>query len=135
MEGICQVSFIKVKDGSNRVIFCTLNFGFIPKQFEKSINKLLTEIPPDADIMPIWDITEGKWKSFRISKMHYFITSDEFKDENKAGQSTDSNIGKTLKQRKDKEAKEFEKRIKDLKQKAQEAKENINGVNNNEKRS
>jgi len=131
MEGICQVSFIKVKDGSNRVIYCTLNYGFIPKQYENSINKILGETPPDVDILPIWDITEGKWKSFRISKMNFFVTSDELEKENKSGHSSKTNINKILKERKDKQNEEFLERVDKLKEKAQEAKENINNKNVN----
>ena len=132
VEGICQVSFIKVKDGSNRAIYCTLNSGFIPKQFENSITNLFKTQPNDPDIMPIWDVVEGKWKSFRISKMNFFLTSEEFLDENKQGHSVPSQIRSLLEKRKNLEIDKFTKRVQDLKEKAKEARKTINGELENE---
>lgn len=122
VEGICQVSFIKVKDGSNRAIYCTLNSGFIPKQFGTSINNLFKSQPNDPDIMPIWDVVEGKWKSFRISKMNFFLTAEEFLDENKPGHSVPSTLRDILEKRKQSELEKFEQRVQNLKEKAKEAK-------------
>lgn len=130
VKGICQVSFIKVKDGSNRAIYCTLDYGFIPKQFERSLEKVITQQPADPDIMPIWDVVEGKWKSFRISKMNFFITSDELEDENKVGHSSKSQLADLLKKRREVAIAKFEETVQDLKEKAKEAKNNINGVKN-----
>lgn len=133
VKGICQVSFIKVKDGSNRAIYCTLDYGFIPKQFEQSLEKLIKQQPADPDIMPIWDVVEGKWKSFRISKMNFFITSDELQDENKVGHSSKSQLADLLKKRREVAIAKFEETVQDLKEKAKEAKNIINGVNNENK--
>lgn len=130
VKGICQVSFIKVKDGSNRAIYCTLDYGFIPKQFEQSLEKVITQQPADPDIMPIWDVVEGKWKSFRISKMNFFITSDELQDENKVGHSSKSQLADLLKKRREVAIAKFEETVQDLKEKAKEAKNIINGVKN-----
>lgn len=130
-EGICQISFTKVKDGTNRVIYCTLNSGFIPTKFEKAINKLMSaNSVDDPDILPIWDVTEGKWKSFRITKLVYFLTHDELFDENKEGHNTSSNIVDRITENKQKLYEEFRKRVAELKEKALAAKNNINGVNN-----
>lgn len=132
LKGICQVSFIKVKDASNRVIYCTLNAGFIPTQFEKSIEKIFSQQPADPDIIPIWDVTEGKWKSFRLSKMNFFLTSDELQSENKIGHATKTQLADTLKQRKQEAQERFQQRVQDLKNKAKQASQNINGELQNE---
>lgn len=80
--------------------------------------------------MPIWDVVEGKWKSFKISKSIYFITSDELIKENKNSHETVSDIAEETKERKKQIIEEFRKRVQELKQKARQAKININGVNN-----
>jgi hypothetical protein len=132
MKGICQVSFVKVKDGSNRVIYCTLNGFYIPDQFSKSIEKIFSEQPSDPDIIPVWDIAEGKWKSFRLSKMNFFLTSDELESENKIGHSTRSELADLLKKRKQEAQEKFQQRVQDLKNKAKQASQNINGELQNE---
>ena len=129
-QGICQISFTKVKDNTVRRIYCTLNKSFIPTKFAPSVDKIFTEKSPDLDLMPIWDVTEGKWKSFKISKSIYFITSDELVKENKNSHSTVSKIAEETDAKKKQILEDFRKQVADLKRKAQEAKNNINGVNN-----
>lgn len=129
-EGICQISFTKVKDNSNRVIYCTLHKSFIPTKFAPAIDKIFTEKNPDLDIMPIWDIAEGKWKSFRISNSVYFITSDEIMKEPRTAHNTVSKLAEETESKKKEIMDEFRKRVEELKRKAQEARNNINGVNN-----
>lgn len=133
VKGICQVSFIKVKDGTNRAIYCTLNYSFIPKQFEQSLEKVIKDQPADPDIMPIWDVVDGKWKSFRISKLNFFINSDELESENKSGHAVNSNFSELLKKRREDAIAKFENTVEDLKEKAKEAKKNINGKNTKER--
>ena len=128
-EGICQISFTKVKDNSNRVIYCTLHKSFIPTKFAPAVDKIFTEKNLDLDIMPIWDIAEGKWKSFRISNSVYFITSDEIMKENKIAQNTASKLAEQTETKKNEIIEEFRKRVEELKRQAQEARNNINGVN------
>lgn len=78
-EGICKVTFVKV-DGSVRNAYCTLHENLIPIQFNKSIEKIFL---PDArqEILPYWDVVQGKWKSFYIQKLELFITADELKND------------------------------------------------------
>lgn len=79
IEGICKVTFVKV-DGSVRNAYCTLHENLIPIQFNKSIEKIFL---PDArqEILPYWDVVQGKWKSFYIEKLELFITADELKND------------------------------------------------------
>lgn len=127
-EGICEVSFIKVKDGTNRDLLCTLHSGLIPTQFEKSLHKIFQGSSPDPDIVPIWAVAEGEWRSFRISKLNLFLTSDELTKENEEGQSTESKLGNELIQQRDRIVKEFKQRVANLKEKARREQQNINGV-------
>lgn len=130
LKGICQVSFTKVKDGSNRVIYCTLNLLHIPAKYEKSVEKIISQQPVDDDILPIWDITEGKWKSFRISKMSLFVTSDELEKENRTGHNVITKNSEILKERKEKAIQEFKQRIENLKKKAKEVTDRMKGLQN-----
>lgn len=132
VKGICQISFTKVKDNTTRIIYCTLNKSFIPTKFEQSVNKILTEKNPDIDLMPIWDAVEGKWKSFKISKSIYFITSDEIIKENKLAHNTSSKWAEQSAIQKNKIMEDFRNRVAELKRQAAEAKNNINGVNEDE---
>ena len=131
-EGICQVTFSKVKDNTTRTIYCTLVQGIIPSKYEKSVEKVFTESTSDTDIIPIWDVAEGKWKSFRLSKLSLFITADELTKENKKAYSGKSEIEDREENVKKQIIEDFNKRVEELKQKALEAKQNINGDNDNE---
>lgn len=103
--------------------------SFIPTKFASAIDKIFIEKNPDMDLMPIWDVAEGKWKSFRISKSVYFITSDELLKENKVAQNTASKLAEETETQKKEIIEEFRKRVQELKKQALEAKNNINGVN------
>jgi hypothetical protein len=117
VEGICQTSFVKVKDGSTRVLYCTLHFSMIPTKFSKSLEKILNQNPPDPDILPVWDVAEGKWKSFRISKMVLMLTSDELKKENIKGFSVLSSSVERIKEAQKKSIERFEIKKEELKNK------------------
>jgi len=83
VEGTCQVSFTKVKDNSNRILLCTLNPNTIPTKYSESIGKVL-EPTLDEDLLPVWEVSEGKWKSFRISKVNMFRTEEVQKQKEQA---------------------------------------------------
>jgi hypothetical protein len=77
IKGICKIVFIK-KDGSTRVAFCTLNSILIPSSFEDSITKIFLQ-DANPEIIPFWDVAQGKWKSFYVDKVELFITAEELK--------------------------------------------------------
>ena len=125
------MTFNKVKDNTSRTIYCTLVQGFLPAKYEQSIQKIYTE-PSSDDIIPIWDMAEGKWKSFKLSRLTLFVTADELVKENKKAFS-----GKSITQDQKEETQktiqeEFKARVQELKEKAEQAKRNINGVNQDE---
>jgi hypothetical protein len=76
LEGICKVVFEKVKDSSSRTLICTLKPELLPPKYTETIEKILAPAV-DEDLLPVWDINEGKWKSFRISKIQAFSTTEE----------------------------------------------------------
>jgi hypothetical protein len=120
-----------MKDNTSRTIYCTLVQGFLPAKYEQSIQKIYTE-PSVDDIVPIWDMAEGKWKSFKLSRLTLFVTADELVKENKKAYS-----GKSVTQDQKEETQktiqeEFKDRVQELKEKAEKAKRNINGVNQDE---
>lgn len=127
LQGICQTSFIKVKDGSTRILYCTLHFSLIPNRFSKALEKIISQNPTDADILPVWDIAEGKWKSFRISKMVFMLTADELKKENIKGFNTFSQSAQRIKDANMQSIERFEKKKEDLKMKSEESSKRING--------
>jgi hypothetical protein len=123
-EGICQVSFTKVKDNTNRVMLCTLKADQLPAKFEKAIEGIYRPAV-DEDLLPVWDVTEGKWKSFRISKIVSFRTPDELVNNDKEGQDVESSQKEILEKRKQTAKQSFEKRVQKQKEQAQKSKENL----------
>jgi len=120
-----------MKDNTSRTIYCTLVQGFLPAKYEQSIQKIYTE-PSVDDIVPIWDMAEGKWKSFKLSRLTLFVTADELVKENKKAYSGKSVTQDQKEQMQKTIQEEFKERVQELKEKAEKAKRNINGVNQDE---
>jgi len=129
-EGICQVSFTKVKDNSNRVLLCTLNPNNIPTKYADSVGKTL-QPTLDEDLLPVWEVSEGKWKSFRISKVNIFRTEDEMTKQDKSGPDINSDQEQQILDRKQKAINQFEERVQKQKEKAEEAKQYLKERNSN----
>ena len=75
-RGVCKVTFEKV-DGSTRSMNCTLKptilaeengAGFIQKETQ------LTEEAKNSEVVPVWDMDEQSWRSFRVSSVQGFET-------------------------------------------------------------
>ena len=75
-SGIRKVIFEKV-DGSTRIMNCTLkptilaeetSGGFIKKEIE------LNEEAKNTEVIPVWDMDEQAWRSFRVSSVQGFET-------------------------------------------------------------
>ena len=85
----------------------------------------------DEDLVAVWDVTDGKWKSFRISKVNSFKTPDELTKNDKSGPDVDTaqkmEIVKRSKAAKDKLFETIQKQ----KKAAQQAKEKLNKVKGN----
>jgi hypothetical protein len=80
--GICKIVFRKQTNGRFRAIYGTLNKSQIPGNHQKTlINALRSRDNPD--IIPIYDVRLGKWKSFYIKNVITFITTDKLKTNTK----------------------------------------------------
>lgn len=103
-EGICQVTFRKVNK-TVRVLFCTLNPNYLPNKYLKSLGEALS-FQESRDILPVWDISHGSWKSFKISNVIAFYSQDELLENDEEGQDVKSKQQEILEKLKEK-AKEF----------------------------
>jgi thymidylate synthase len=117
---MCRVIFTKVKDNTTRVLLCTLNPNYLPKKYTQSIEEVLKP-KVDEDILAVWDIKEGKWKSFRISKVVSFTTEEELvkkeQEEKEEAHTVESKQKEELRKRREAAEKLHEERV--AKQKAQ----------------
>jgi len=123
-EGICQVSFTKVKDNTNRVMLCSLNPDMIPTKFSKAVGGVY-QPTLDEDLLPVWDMSMGAWKSFRISKVNSFRTPDELTKQDKPGQDVESTQEKKIEERKKKVMETFHDRVQKQKDSAEKSKEDF----------
>jgi hypothetical protein len=114
-EKNCKITFNKVKDNTTRTILGTLNPSDLPERYNLSLDKVFSEDPYDPDIVPIWDIIEGAWKSFRISKIITFNVVDTELDK-KEGHRQKSNQQKVMEEKKQKEKEKFAERVQKSKQ-------------------
>lgn len=70
-ENVLSVVFIK-KDGSERVMECTLKPDLLPTQDEntESKDKVRTENP---DVIQVYDLENTGWRSFRVDSVLAFM--------------------------------------------------------------
>lgn len=125
-KGICQVRFKKVKDNSIRTILCTLLKGTIPARFEKTVDSIYTS-PVDPDIVAIWDIEEGKWKSFKLSRVIEFRDPDEIKKNIKPGHLVKAKLADTLEEMKNDVMENYQKTIERQLEESQRIKNTMKG--------
>jgi hypothetical protein len=62
--GRLEISFIK-KDGTGRVMNCSLEDKYLPALMEES--ETVTKDNPD--VLAVWDIDNNGWRSFRINSI------------------------------------------------------------------
>jgi hypothetical protein len=72
-----KIIFKKV-DLSMRTIHCTLMHSEVPQNNKKALSRVFTQTE-NLNILPVWDIMEQKWKSFRIENV-IFIEDPEKKE-------------------------------------------------------
>jgi hypothetical protein len=65
--GIANVTFVK-KDGTERVLRCTLSPTELPEQtdLEKAFKQQKT---PNPDVLAVWDLENLGWRSFRYDSI------------------------------------------------------------------
>ena len=70
-EGEVKVSFTK-KDGSQREMTCTLKEGVVVPHISKTgVAKKHSD-----DVLPVWDVELGEWRSFKYDTLTTIVVSD-----------------------------------------------------------
>jgi len=77
-KGICKVFFRKMTNGRFRSIFGTLKPSLIPGKYQNTIMEV-HKAQDDPNLLPFFDIKEGKWKSFYINNILSFHTEEEIR--------------------------------------------------------
>lgn len=65
---VLKITFKKSTTNSIRVMLCTLSSTEIPSNHQKALASVFTDTS-NPDILPVWDIVKGGWRSFRISNI------------------------------------------------------------------
>lgn len=64
-ESVITVTFTKV-DGSERTMTCTLLPSYLPEQYRNNAPILSEEV---GNVISVWDVNAGGWRSFRIDSV------------------------------------------------------------------
>ncbi len=86
-EEYLKILFKKSTTQTMRIIICTLYGDSIPMNFVKSIETTINQ-QDNLDILPVWDVIKGKWRSFHISNIisvEIQEKEEKKKEENKKG--------------------------------------------------
>ena len=67
-EEYLKILFKKSTTQTMRTMICTLYSDSIPTSFAKSIQATINQ-NDNLDILPVWDVIIGKWRSFHISNI------------------------------------------------------------------
>lgn len=67
-EEYLKILFKKSTTQTMRTMICTLYGDSIPTSFAKSIQATIKQ-NDNLDILPVWDVIKGKWRSFHISNI------------------------------------------------------------------
>lgn len=65
-ENVVQVTFTK-KDGTVRVMNCTLQESFLPESNTESSNRKIND-----NLVTVWDVDVNGWRSFNCSSVQTF---------------------------------------------------------------
>lgn len=80
-EDSIEVTFIKATTRGTRVMTCTLRESNIPSNYTKAIGSIIDS--PAQDLLPVWDIDQGEWRSFYITNIIYVRTAEDMKKSKK----------------------------------------------------
>ena len=77
-ENVCEVFFTKI-NGEKRAMRCSLRSDILPESYVKTEEvkerKFHAENP---DVISVWDLQNGGWRSFRIESVDYFQVVDTY---------------------------------------------------------
>jgi|2_EtaG_2_1085320.scaffolds.fasta_scaffold29273_3 hypothetical protein len=77
-NGICEVFFKKVEDGSVRQMLCTLNADKVPIFEGKRIET--AGMSQNPSVIAVWDIEKSAWRSFRVQSVLMFNERSDMRD-------------------------------------------------------
>lgn len=67
-NGVVEVDFTKA-DGTDRTMRCTLKADLVPKIEKKLIDTTKPERVPNPHVIPVYDLDNSGWRSFRIDSI------------------------------------------------------------------
>ena len=73
-DGICEVMFEK-KDGSERLMKCTLNMDYIPEEMKQFQLYKGEKVLENLDILKVYDTEVQDWRSFILANVKYVKTN------------------------------------------------------------
>jgi hypothetical protein len=73
-EKILEVTFTK-KDGTERVMKCTLRPDLLPAQTD--LEEQVEKRKPNPDVINVWDLDANGWRSFRHDSILMFTYVEE----------------------------------------------------------
>jgi hypothetical protein len=74
-NAVANVVFTKT-DGTRRVVMCTLKPDELPPIDDTDEPKKVRK--PNLNVLPVWDLDEGAWKSFRIDSVETISIHKEY---------------------------------------------------------
>lgn len=74
LSGICTVWFVKVTTGTTRRMVCTLQKNTMSSSEYRTRSQVFT--PLQGDRIVVWDVNEGRWKSFYMHTVFKFTRDD-----------------------------------------------------------
>jgi hypothetical protein len=72
-DDICEVLFEK-KDGTERLMKCTLNFDHIPEEMKQFQLYKGEKVLENLDILKVFDTEAKGWRSFILANVKYIKT-------------------------------------------------------------
>lgn len=73
-ERVLEVTFTK-KDGTERVMKCTLRPDLLPPQTD--LEEQVEKRQPNPDVIAVWDLEVQGWRSFRFDSILMFTYVEE----------------------------------------------------------
>ena len=76
-QSVCEVTFVKV-NGDERVMRCTLDATHIPRPVDFNYIDEQHSRKENENVVAVWDINAGGWRSFRVASVSYIQQIDSF---------------------------------------------------------
>ena len=78
-QSVSEVTFTKV-NGENRIMRCTLDLRYLPPITKEQLQHLdeQQQKPENQDVIAVWDLQNGGWRSFRVDSVQYMQEVDGY---------------------------------------------------------